>query len=60
MRFTDRGPLRKKLLEHGPILDAFDHRFTTRTIKVIFDGSLGSRSAALLETLLRRGDLRFF
>ncbi len=26
-----------------------DDHFTTRTIKVIFDGSLGSRSAALLE-----------
>jgi len=37
------------LLQNGPVLDARSHRFTTRTIKVIFDGSLGSRSAALLQ-----------
>src|SRR5207253_1417781 len=30
-------------------LDAFDHHFTQRTIKVIFDGALGSRGAALLK-----------
>src|SRR5205814_10078869 len=27
----------------------YDHRFTQRTIKVVFDGALGSRGAALLE-----------
>ena len=43
------GPDAEKLLQDGPILDAFDHHLTTRTIKVIFDGSLGSRSAALVE-----------
>ncbi len=37
------------LLQNGPILPADERHFTTRTIKVIFDGSLGSRSAALLE-----------
>ncbi len=37
------------LLQNGPVLDASSHHFTTRTIKVIFDGSLGSRSAALLQ-----------
>jgi predicted amidohydrolase YtcJ len=37
------------LLKNGPILDAYDDHFTTRTIKVVFDGSLGSRSAALLK-----------
>ncbi len=37
------------LLRHGAIIDANDAHFTTRTIKVVFDGSLGSRSAALLE-----------
>lgn len=42
------GPAADHLLKHGPILDADQHRFTTRTIKVVFDGSLGSRSAALL------------
>ncbi len=43
------GPAADRLLKEGPILDAYQHRFTTRTIKVAFDGSLGSRSAALLE-----------
>ncbi len=37
------------LLQNGPVLNANDHHFTMRTIKVIFDGSLGSRSAALLQ-----------
>ncbi len=37
------------LLQNGPILEADNHHFTIRTIKVIFDGSLGSRSAALLK-----------
>ena len=36
------------LLKNGPTLNAFDHRFNQRTIKVIFDGALGSRGAALL------------
>jgi predicted amidohydrolase YtcJ len=36
------------LLKNGVILNAFDHHFTQRTIKVIFDGALGSRGAALL------------
>ena len=43
------GEAAEKILKDGPMLDAFDHYFTTRTIKVIFDGSLGSRSAALLK-----------
>jgi predicted amidohydrolase YtcJ len=30
-------------------IDAFNHHFTQRTIKVIFDGALGSRGAALLK-----------
>jgi predicted amidohydrolase YtcJ len=38
-----------QILKDGPILNADHHHFTTRTIKIIFDGSLGSRSAALLE-----------
>jgi predicted amidohydrolase YtcJ len=37
------------LLAEGPVVDASDHHFTNRTIKVVFDGSLGSRSAALLD-----------
>jgi predicted amidohydrolase YtcJ len=43
------GEAANKLLADGPIIDAFDHHFTNRAIKVIFDGSLGSRSAALLQ-----------
>jgi len=43
------GEPAEKILKDGPIIEAYDHHFTTRTIKVIFDGSLGSRSAALLE-----------
>jgi predicted amidohydrolase YtcJ len=36
-------------LNQGAIIDGFDHHFTQRTIKVIFDGALGSRGAALLK-----------
>jgi predicted amidohydrolase YtcJ len=43
------GPNAERLLREGPTIDAFDHRFTVRTIKVVFDGALGSRGAALLE-----------
>ncbi len=43
------GEAAERLLETEPIINAFDHHFTTRTIKVVFDGSLGSRSAALLD-----------
>jgi predicted amidohydrolase YtcJ len=43
------GEAAEQLLKDGPILDAYDHHFTTRTIKIVFDGSLGSRSAALLK-----------
>src|SRR5881396_2573458 len=39
----------QRFLGEGPTIDAFDHRFTQRTIKVIFDGALGSRGAALLK-----------
>lgn len=36
-------------LKDGPTVDAYDRRFTQRTIKVVFDGALGSRGAALLK-----------
>ena len=36
-------------LKEGATLNAFNHHFTQRTIKVIFDGALGSRGAALLK-----------
>jgi predicted amidohydrolase YtcJ len=42
------GPAGAALLHDGPTLNAFDHHFTERTIKVVFDGALGSRGAALL------------
>jgi predicted amidohydrolase YtcJ len=50
------GPAAKELLENGPTLNAFGHRFTQRTIKVIFDGALGSRGAALLAPYSDRPD----
>src|SRR5204862_4473519 len=43
------GPAGAALLRDGAKLNEFDHRFTQRTIKVVFDGALGSRGAALLE-----------
>src|SRR5437868_1087880 len=42
------GPNATRLLNEGPTIGAFDNRFTLRTIKVISDGALGSRGAALL------------
>lgn len=42
------GEAANALLRDGATLNAFDHHFTQRTIKVIFDGALGSRGAALL------------
>jgi predicted amidohydrolase YtcJ len=43
------GAAANRLLQEGATIGAYDHRFTMRTIKVVFDGSLGSRSAALLQ-----------
>src|SRR4029077_13669712 len=39
----------QNFLREGSTINAFDHHFTQRTIKVIFDGALGSRVAALLK-----------
>jgi predicted amidohydrolase YtcJ len=39
----------QRFLREESTIDAFDHHFTQRTIKVIFDGALGSRGAALLK-----------
>jgi predicted amidohydrolase YtcJ len=39
----------QNFLHEGSTINAYDHRFTQRTIKVIFDGALGSRGAALLK-----------
>ncbi len=38
-----------KLLQTGATIGKYDQRFTLRTIKVVMDGALGSRGAALLE-----------
>lgn len=38
-----------RFLREGPTVNAYSHHFTQRTIKVIFDGALGSRGAALLK-----------
>ncbi|HEY6328317.1 MAG TPA: amidohydrolase [Blastocatellia bacterium] len=43
------GPAAERLLREGPTIGAFDNHFTVRTIKIVFDGALGSRGAALLE-----------
>ena len=42
------GPNATRLLNEGPTIGAFDNRFTLRSIKVVSDGALGSRGAALL------------
>jgi predicted amidohydrolase YtcJ len=43
------GPDAQNFLREGPTINAFNHHFTQRAIKVIFDGALGSRGAALLK-----------
>ncbi len=42
------GPEAQRLLREGPIIEAFGSRFNLRAIKVVSDGALGSRGAALL------------
>jgi predicted amidohydrolase YtcJ len=46
-----RGPSEdtKRLLSEPLTIDAYDQRFNNRSIKVSFDGALGSQGAALLE-----------
>lgn len=39
----------QRFLKEGATINANDHHFTQRTIKVVFDGALGSRGAALLK-----------
>ena len=43
------GPEAQRLLREGPVIEAFNNHFNLRTIKVVSDGALGSRGAALLE-----------
>jgi predicted amidohydrolase YtcJ len=49
-----------RLMSEGPTLGAFDHRFTLRTIKVVSDGALGSRGAALLAPYADKPDTKGF
>jgi predicted amidohydrolase YtcJ len=42
------GPSAEKLLYGGAVVGAFGNRFNARSIKVVSDGALGSRGAALL------------
>jgi predicted amidohydrolase YtcJ len=42
------GPQADRLLQEGAQIGAFDHHLTIRSIKVVSDGALGSRGAALL------------
>ena len=43
------GKQAERLLSEGPIIGAYGNRLTVRSLKCYADGSLGSRSAALLE-----------
>jgi len=42
------GASANRLIAEGPIIGDFQNRLTVRTIKVVSDGALGSRGAALL------------
>ena len=42
------GPEAERLLREGAQIGAYEHHLTVRTIKVVSDGALGSRGAALL------------
>lgn len=43
------GPDADRLIQQGPTVGAFGDHYTLRTIKVVLDGALGSKGAALLE-----------
>ncbi len=43
------GVAANRLIKEGARIGAFDNRFTLRDIKVVFDGALGSKGAALIE-----------
>ena len=42
------GPNATRLINEGPTIGAYGNRLTVRSIKVVSDGALGSRGAALL------------
>jgi hypothetical protein len=47
-----------RLIEQGPSIDEFDGKLTVRVIKVVMDGALGSRGAALLQAYSDDPDTR--
>ena len=47
-----------RLIEQGPSVDEFDGKLTVRVIKVVMDGALGSRGAALLQAYSDDPDTR--
>jgi predicted amidohydrolase YtcJ len=54
------GPNVEKLIAAGPVIEEFGNRFNARTIKVVSDGALGSRGAALLQPYSDKSDTSGF
>jgi predicted amidohydrolase YtcJ len=54
------GPNAERLFASGPVIGAFDNRFNVRSIKVVSDGALGSRGAALLQPYADAADTSGF
>ena len=54
------GASATRLLNEGATIGAYGNRFTFRTIKVVSDGALGSRGAALLEPYSDAHDTKGF
>lgn len=54
------GPQADRLLREGSSIGEFGNRFTLRSIKVISDGALGSRGAALLAPYSDKSDTSGF
>jgi predicted amidohydrolase YtcJ len=54
------GKEAERLLRDGPIIGADDYHLTVRTLKLYADGSLGSRSAALLQPYSDKPDTSGF
>ena len=50
----------QRLLRDGPIIEGFNNRFNLRAIKVVSDGALGSRGAALLAPYSDAADSKGF
>ena len=54
------GQEAEKLFHDGPIVGSYGNRLTVRTLKLYADGSLGSRSAALLQPYSDKPDTSGF